>query len=90
MAIKSATQRILFLVGERDELIPPAHMYELQRSACRARERKLVTFMKGNHNDTCIQPGYFDAIAEFLYSSPPAVKVQVEEVTDEEYDHLIQ
>lgn len=88
-AIKSATQRILFLVGERDELIPPSHMYELQRNAARARERKLVTFSKGTHNDTCIQPGYFEAIADFLNSAPPAAKVEVEEVTDDETVHLI-
>ncbi len=88
-AIKTAPQRCLFLVGERDELIPPAHMFELQRSAFRARERKLVTFAKGTHNDTCIQPGYFDAIADFLYSSPPAMKVEVEEVTDDETVYLM-
>ena len=88
-AIKFASQRILFLVGERDELIPPAQMFELQRNASRARERKLVSFAKGTHNDTCIQPGYFDAIADFLYSSPPAMKVEVEEVTDDENIQLI-
>ncbi len=88
-AIKSASQRVLFLVGERDELIPPAQMFELQRAASRARERKLVAFAKGTHNDTCVQTGYFDAIADFLYSLPPAMKVEVEEVTDDETEQLL-
>lgn len=88
-AIKSATQRILFLVGERDELIPPAHMKELHRLASKARERVLLTFQKGTHNDTCIQPGYFDAIADFLTSSPPVPRVEVEEITDDETVKLV-
>jgi len=67
MATKSVP-RILFLSGARDEIIPPAQMRELFHIVeKRAKEKgKMVIFVNGTHNDTCIQPGYFEAIASFL------------------------
>jgi abhydrolase domain-containing protein 13 len=54
----------LFLSGRRDELIPPLHMqqlYDLSQSDL----KEIVMFEHGTHNDTCIQPGYFEAIKQF-------------------------
>ena len=79
-------QRVLLLVGDADEMVPPAHSRELLRLARSARQRKLVSFPKGTHNDTCLQPGYFEAIRDFLRERPPPSVVTVEEVTDEEPD----
>jgi len=55
----------LFLSGERDELIPPYMMKELYDNATSSKSKKLVTFPNGDHNETCRQPGYFDAIFNF-------------------------
>jgi fermentation-respiration switch protein FrsA (DUF1100 family) len=77
-------QKILFLAGKRDELIPPDHMTKLHQSARKAAHKKFVEFEKGTHNDTCVQDGYFEAIEDFLKSVPKTPRVTVEEITDEE------
>ena len=76
---------ILFLAGEKDEVIPPVHMKELY-SVVEKHPAKGLTFLRlkltevwkswpqGMHNDTCLQPGYFTRIHEFVrehvYSEP--------------------
>ena len=82
--ISSLTQKTLFLAGKRDELIPPDHMIKLHQSARKSFYKKFVQFEKGTHNDTCIQEGYFEAIEEFLRTTPKTPRVTVEEVTDED------
>jgi abhydrolase domain-containing protein 13 len=82
--VPSLTQKALFLSGKRDELIPPDHMMKLHQSARKAVYKKLVLFEKGTHNDTCIQEGYFEAIEEFLRTTPKTPRVTVEEITDED------
>jgi hypothetical protein len=32
---------------------------------CISDRKKLVTFINGTHNDTCIQPDYFSSIVNF-------------------------
>ncbi|KAI8393543.1 Alpha/Beta hydrolase protein [Radiomyces spectabilis] len=57
---------VLFLAGARDELVPPSHMVKLHE-LCGTRDIKdWVIFERGMHNDTCMQPGYFTAIREFI------------------------
>ncbi|KAJ3321267.1 hypothetical protein HDV06_004492 [Boothiomyces sp. JEL0866] len=58
---------ILFLSGKKDELIPPSHMQALHGIVKDVGNKKISysEFKDGKHNDTCIQPGYFEAIAEF-------------------------
>ncbi len=68
------------LSGSKDELVPPSHMNTLFKRLKYAREgvededegleRKgkrvwMFCFENGTHNDTCIQPGYFEKIEEF-------------------------
>lgn len=77
-------QKVLFLVGKEDELVPPDHMVKLHTLARRCSLKKLVIFPKGTHNDTCLQDGYFEAIEEFLNSKTLVSRVTVEEVTDED------
>lgn len=71
---------VLFLSGSRDELIPSFHMKRLYRVLSDSRKEapasgqdkgkkncslEFVAFEDGTHNDTCMQPGYFDAIQAF-------------------------
>lgn len=56
---------VLFLAGGRDELIPPVHMRELH-AACSSTAKEWRLFDKGDHNSTCLEPGYFQAIADFI------------------------
>ncbi|KAJ1844485.1 bem46 protein, variant [Coemansia sp. RSA 2708] len=63
-----ASVPILFLSGLQDELVPPPHMRQLFALASQAEssEKPRVTwneFPRGNHNDTCVQPTYYDCIA---------------------------
>lgn len=59
---------ILFLSGLKDEIVPPTMMkalYEL----CSLRRKRWQSFKNGDHNSTVSEPGYFDAIWEFLSES---------------------
>ncbi|KAG9298761.1 hypothetical protein G9A89_012829 [Geosiphon pyriformis] len=57
---------ILFLTGARDELVPPEHMRKLYELSETRAVKEWKEFPSGTHNDTIIQPGYFEAIGEFL------------------------
>ncbi|CAO0799289.1 unnamed protein product [Mucor circinelloides] len=59
---------ILFLAGAKDELVPPSHMVKLNELSESRAEKTWCAFPNGMHNDTCMQPGYFTAIREFLES----------------------
>jgi fermentation-respiration switch protein FrsA (DUF1100 family) len=56
---------VLFLASDRDELVPPSHMtilYDLCNTSCGSMWQ---SFPNGTHNDTCVQPGYFETIESF-------------------------
>ncbi|KAG0250729.1 hypothetical protein BG011_008139 [Mortierella polycephala] len=57
---------VLFLSGRKDELVPPSHMRELHRLLDTTGKSIWCEFPDGTHNDTCLKPGYFDAIKGFL------------------------
>lgn len=56
---------ILFLNGSLDEIVPPAHMKRLFE-LCNSQEKQFVEFLRGHHNDTILQIGYWEAISDFL------------------------
>ncbi|KAI5453472.1 bem46 protein, variant [Naganishia albida] len=65
-AIKPETP-VLLLAGQKDELVLPVQMREIKALREKAGGKvKWVEFPNGTHNDTCMQPGYWDAITEFL------------------------
>ncbi|GAA5828934.1 hypothetical protein JCM3766R1_003872 [Sporobolomyces carnicolor] len=56
---------VLFLAGSRDELVEPGQMRGLFR-VCGSENKEWKEFEHGTHNDTCVQPKYFDCIATFI------------------------
>ncbi|GAA93668.1 uncharacterized protein L969DRAFT_96692 [Mixia osmundae IAM 14324] len=56
---------ILFMAGVKDELIPHAHMKELY-ATCGSDEKYWHELPDGTHNDTCVMPGYFERVAQFI------------------------
>ncbi|PVZ96634.1 hypothetical protein BB558_007440 [Smittium angustum] len=63
--IGSISVPMLFLSGKKDSLVPPKHMLELVTIARNNGGKFKVTseeFEDGDHNDTCAQKGYFEAI----------------------------
>lgn len=70
---------ILFLAGAKDELVPPSHMIQLNELSDTRANKTWKGFPNGMHNDTCMQPGYFTAIREFLESYILKVEVEKEE-----------
>ncbi|KAJ1759080.1 bem46 protein, variant [Coemansia sp. RSA 1591] len=58
---------ILFLSGLQDELVPPPHMRQLFELASGVEKARITweEFVRGNHNDTCVQPTYFERISEW-------------------------
>ncbi|KAG6820026.1 hypothetical protein H0H93_006364 [Arthromyces matolae] len=74
---------ILMLSGAKDDLVPQAHMRALWEAVARRGETKtsgglefkvglerakFVNFPYGGHNDTCVQTGYWPAVADFVES----------------------
>ncbi|CAJ1352437.1 unnamed protein product, partial [Effrenium voratum] len=59
---------MLFLTGEKDEMIPPTHSRMLHARAEKSRLRRNVVFAEGQHNDTWEKGGeeYWQAQATFL------------------------
>lgn len=70
---------ILFLSGIKDEIVPPTMMRTLYDS-CKIRRKTWRTFENGDHNSTVAEPGYFDAIWNWLNE---------EVLTDDEADRGI-
>ena len=56
---------ILFLSGLKDEIVPPTMMKTLYE-VCRVKRKTWKEFENGDHNSTVAEPGYFDAIWDFL------------------------
>lgn len=56
---------ILFLSGLKDEIVPASMMRTLYE-ICNVKTKVWRTFENGSHNATVAEPGYFDAIWEFL------------------------
>jgi len=54
----------LFLSGLQDEIVPPIMMKDLYETC--ATRKVWKEFANGEHNSTVAEPGYFDAIWEFL------------------------
>ncbi|KAF8995993.1 Alpha/Beta hydrolase protein [Cyathus striatus] len=78
-----ATTPVLMLSGAADELIPKDHMRSLWEAVAKRGEKKtaggsdyktglerakFMEFENGGHNDTCVQTGYWTAVAEFVAS----------------------
>ncbi|KAF8811215.1 alpha/beta-hydrolase [Phlegmacium glaucopus] len=78
-----ATIPILMLSGASDELVPKEHMQALWQAVAKRGEKKkpngseyktglerakYMEFEHGGHNNTCAQPGYWTAIADFIAS----------------------
>jgi len=56
---------ILFMSGLKDEIVP-ANMMRTLFELCRVQTKIWRSFKNGSHNATVAEPGYFDAIWEFL------------------------
>ncbi|MCJ1371746.1 hypothetical protein MMC20_002965 [Loxospora ochrophaea] len=56
---------ILFISGLKDEIVPPSHMKELY-SLCRAETKIWKEIPNGSHNDSVVEPHYFEYIVNFI------------------------
>lgn len=58
---------ILFIAGEKDELVPPQHMKGLH-AQCKSGNKSWYPVANGTHNDTWVKGGkaYFDKLADFI------------------------
>jgi len=59
---------LLMLSGKQDEVVPSSHMMELWEIAQKSGRKHAtwIDFETGAHNDTCVQPGYWVAISDFV------------------------
>lgn len=66
--IARVKQPILFISGERDELVPPAHMRELLSLSKLSRFTTFRSVPNGGHNDSYLRAGpqYYDWLKEFI------------------------
>ncbi|AMD18594.1 HBL308Wp [Eremothecium sinecaudum] len=65
MPLVDSSLPVLFLSGQNDEIVPPAHMKTLF-DLCPSTSKQFFTFPLGYHNDTIVQPGYWDIVHDFL------------------------
>ncbi|KAL0631556.1 bem46 protein, variant [Maublancomyces gigas] len=65
---------VLFLSGQKDELVPPSHMKQLY-NVCNSPVKVWKELPNGTHNDTCAEDGYFDYIDEFIEGAMPNGKL---------------
>ena len=72
----------LFLSGLKDEIVP-APMMRTLFEACKVKTKIWKVFENGNHNATVAEPGYFDAIWQFLVQ-----EVQISGKAAEEARHV--
>lgn len=56
---------ILFLSGQKDEIVPPIMMRTLY-DVCKIRRKTWKAFRNGDHNSSVSEPGYFVAVMDFL------------------------
>ena len=63
--VKISSVPALFLSGRKDEIVPFSHMDELYR-ICRAPIKVWREFADGTHNESVVQPGYFNNIVDFV------------------------
>jgi len=77
--IREVEAPLLFLVGEKDEMIPTAHSQALHSGAAKSSLRKKEVFPEGTHNDTWekggeryweVQAGYIKECLDLLKSKP--------------------
>jgi len=57
---------ILFLTGEKDELVPASHMTDLYNAATSSKRRKMCSFSDGSHMNTWTQPQYYENFKNFV------------------------
>ena len=62
------TLPVLYLAGQRDELVPHSHMLELFKKTTKSKLPKIHVIKRGTHNETWLKGGqaYWDAINKFL------------------------
>ncbi|KAL6066747.1 bem46 protein, variant [Balamuthia mandrillaris] len=60
--VKDISLPILFISGERDELVPPAMMTRLYDAAESSAKKKFLSFPQGQHMDTESQSEYYESI----------------------------
>ncbi|GAA5886832.1 hypothetical protein JCM16303_005722 [Sporobolomyces ruberrimus] len=75
---------VLFLAGSRDELVEPGQMKGLWK-VCESEKKQWEEFEHGTHNDTCVQPKYFDKIAAFIakHSNLPLLSPSAPQTTSQ-------
>ena len=56
---------VLFFSARKDEIVPPSHMdklYELSQS----NDKTFFKYPNSQHNDTVVQPDYWERVHEFI------------------------
>jgi len=65
-AIGNVVCPILFLSGQKDELVPPRMMRELHERATKSPLKSFVPLPAGRHTDTWLAKAYYEATEKFL------------------------
>jgi len=64
--IRKVTAPVLFISGQKDELVPPSHMKRLRDAATATRFAEFHEFPDGTHNFTWSSPSYYQIFGRFL------------------------
>jgi len=56
---------VLLFSARRDEIVPPSHMDRIFQ-LLRTNDKVMYKYDQAAHNDTVIQPGYWERVHEFI------------------------
>ncbi|KAG9408153.1 Alpha/beta hydrolase domain-containing protein 13 [Aphanomyces cochlioides] len=86
--IRGITLPILFVAGERDELVPHSHMQKLHALATKSSLRKWLPVPRGTHNDSWLRGGldYFHTLRQFIATATRDFTLGASETCDVDVD----
>lgn len=64
--VAGLSSALLFLCGNQDGMVPPRMSHKLFEAAKGTSCKEFKSFPGGSHEDTWLQPGYFDTIKLFV------------------------
>lgn len=67
-AVETVTWPILFVVGQKDQLVPPWHTEKLYEQAKLSKGKQIIRIPNGDHMSCWIQDGYYTHLKEFIQS----------------------
>lgn len=91
LSVSNPDLPILFLAGARDEVVPPRHFRKLYDD-CPSKRKLFRILPEGAHNNTVLQPNYWDYVYQFILTLVQPIEGEAkegEELNDDDIEVLL-